>query len=99
MARTPRAKVSKTSGQGISRPSYQKGYALKGDGPSVDTKFSKGEAPRRQYGKTAKASGPGFNVSYGDTLEPTDLEDVKALGEGKPQKSWDLGRKAGKKLK
>ena len=90
-----------TSGQGISRLSYQKGYALRGgDAPSVDTRFSKGEdAPRRQYGKTAKASGPGFNVSYGDTLEPTDIEDVKALGEGKPQKGWDLGRKASKKLK
>ena len=102
MARAPRAKVSMTSGQGVSRLSYQKAYAMKGDGPKVDTKFSTAKDSERQYGKTkvnAKGSGPGFNVSYGDTYRPTDIEDVKALGEGKPDKGWDLGRKASKKPK
>ena len=80
MARTPRAKVSKTSGQGVSRLSYQQGYALRtGDAPKVD-KVAKGESPKREYGKgksKAKGSGPGFNVSYGNTLKISDLEDVK----------------------
>lgn len=37
MARTPRASVPKTSGQGVSRRAYQQGYALRNQGPKVKT--------------------------------------------------------------
>jgi hypothetical protein len=104
MARAPRAKVSATSGQGVSRLAYQKGYAMKrGDAPRVDAKFEKGETgQKRGYGK-GKGAKPdkagGFNVSYGDMFEPTDLADIQALGERRPPKGWNLGRAAAKKLK
>lgn len=84
MARTPRASVSKTSGQGISRLSYQKGYAMKrGDAPRV--KSDGGDSgDKRNYAK--KGSSPKYgdtsiNVSYGDTYFPTDLKDIEAIGE------------------
>ena len=101
MARTPRAHVSKTFRQGVSRLSYQKGRALSGDAPKVG-RFEKGESgQKRGYGK-AKSEGKypaGFDVSYGDTFLPTDLEEVKALGEGAPPKGWDMKRTAAKKMK
>jgi hypothetical protein len=104
MARTPRAKISATSGQGISRLGYQKGYALKrGDAPRVDAKFEKGDTGQKRAYAKGKGDKPekagGFNVSYGDTFLPTDLEEIKALGEGRPSKGWNLGRASGKKLK
>jgi hypothetical protein len=56
------------------------------------------ESSGREYAKHKKVTPEevkGFNVSYGDTYEPTDLADVKALGEGKAPKSWKSDRKAG----
>ena len=44
MARAPSAKVSKTSGQGVSRHSYQKGRAL-GTGAVPAAASVKGEGP------------------------------------------------------
>jgi len=84
MARAPRASVSKTSGQGISRLAYQKGYAMKGGASSgLSSKFSKGE--QRDYSKKGGKARPidaeGINISYGGTYEPTDLGDIEALGE------------------
>ena len=98
MARAPRAKVSKTAGQGVSRLSYQKARALTGDAPQAKVSFSKGgSGERRDYSKKAKPIESGdFNVSYGDTVDPTDIEDVKALGEGKPAKGWSSERKRSK---
>ena len=65
MARTPRATVSKTSGQGISRLSYQKGRSLGGNigavkaagikmdaGPDIKGPGSTGG--KRSYGKGRK---------------------------------------------
>jgi hypothetical protein len=96
MAKTPSAKVSKTSGQGVSRLSYQKGRALSGKtgggaSTGIDASFGKsplgGSGSGRSYAKGEKSPGDsGFNVSYGDTLMPTDLADIKALGEGPPPK-------------
>lgn len=79
MARAPRASVSKTSGQGISRLAYQQAYAMKG---GLTSKFSAGSQSPRNYAKknAAKAEQPkGINVSYGDTLEPTDLKDIEGM--------------------
>jgi hypothetical protein len=86
MARAPRAKVPKTSGAGVSRLSYQQGYAKGNRGtsaaggavPGVDkaamdeVKLSRGRA---------KGGGRSINVSYGETLPVGDLKDIKALGE------------------
>jgi hypothetical protein len=101
MARAPRASISKTSGQGVSRLSYQRGRALAkaADAPAVKTDFGGGK--QREYGK-GKAAGKiesKFNISYGDTFHPTDLEDVKALGELKPMKGWADRRESAKTLK
>lgn len=81
MARTPRASVSKTSGQGVSRLSYQKGRKLAGDA-RVKGDFIVGPgsvSKEREYSKGGKkAEYPkGINVSYGDTYEPTDLKDIQ----------------------
>lgn len=63
MARAPRAKVSKTSGQGISRLAYQKGYALGNKGKQG--RAAKGKSPSlgetRSYAKEGKG---GFNIAY-----------------------------------
>jgi len=83
MAKAPRAKVPATSGQGVSRLSYQQGYALRsGNAPKVKNE-PKGESLKREYGKgksKPKAKGPGFNVSYGDTLRIGDLKDIEKVG-------------------
>jgi hypothetical protein len=99
MARAPSAKVHKTSGSSISRGAYQKVYGMThGDAPQVSGpgRIDGGsrEYSKHKAGKPAKAEG--FNVSYGDTREPTDLADVKALGEGHPLKGWSSERKKAK---
>jgi hypothetical protein len=93
MARAPRAKVSVSSGQGVSRKAYQTAYRLGGDA-RVKGEFSAGSAGgERPYAKKkSKADYPkGINISYGDTYEPTDLADVKAIAERKPPKGWKTG--------
>lgn len=88
MARAPYAKVSLTSGQGVSRLSYQKGRALarSGDAPQVKGKFT---GPDLEYGKGKSGSSQktSMNVSYGDTYGPTDLNDITAMSALKPAKS------------
>lgn len=82
MAKAPSARVHKTSGQGVSRRSYQTAYDLRrGEGPRVDAKFPKPEK-QREYGKKASSKSKakpkgGINVSYGDTLPIGDLEDIE----------------------
>jgi hypothetical protein len=80
MARTPRASVAKTSGQGVSRLAYQKAYRSThgADTPKVDRVAKTG-------GKSSVIGD--MNVSYGDTFEPTDLGDIKELGALKPAKA------------
>ena len=82
MAKSPSAKVSKTSGQGVSRLSYQQGYAMRqGNAPKVSSekgdKRDYGKAKKSKSDEKPKASGPGFNVSYGDTLKIGDLKDIE----------------------
>lgn len=82
MARTPRAGVSKTSGQGVSRRAYQSAYSLgqRGTGGGIKTELGKPTPNRgREYGKTGASKvdrRKGINVSYGDTIEPSDLKNV-----------------------
>lgn len=101
MARAPRASVSKTSGQGISRLSYQKGRKLGNTGAQAIAKVDTPDVKStRSYGKSEGKYPSGINVSYGDTIEPGDLEDVRKLSElqmMKPQVSNK--RQPGKKLK
>lgn|SRR6187549_1040252 len=86
MARSPRASVSKTSGQGTSRLSYQKGYALgnRGGGADFGGALPDIDGPR-EYSK-GKGGGD-MNISYGETLPIGDLADVKNLAKTKVGKS------------
>ena len=85
MARTPRASVSKTSGQGISRLSYQKGrqIAKSGGGPNVKGPGATDMSAPRSYakggGKSKDKTGLNFNVSYGNTYHPSDLEELGGM--------------------
>ena len=90
MAKAPSAKVTKTSGQGVSRLSYQKGYSLgnKGTGSpgkvkdSAKVEIKSGRGPGRP--KKAKAdTKDGINISYGQTLPISTLKDVQEYGKGK----------------
>lgn len=79
------ARVPKTSGQGTSRKTYQTGYRLGNRGSAaasggVPTVKGDTQDTRSSY---AKDINPGkvdlkMNVSYGDTIEPGDLKDVKS---------------------
>ena len=100
MARTPRAKVSKTSGAGVSRLSYQRGYAMGnrgggGKAPASDIKFESGD---REYGKTKGEYSSKMNVSYGDTIFPSDIKDIEGAYKGKPAKGLNLVPRSAKKL-
>jgi hypothetical protein len=95
MARAPRAKVSQSSGQGVSRLSYQRGYALgnhgKGSaGQAVGTKFTNETKTGRDYEKGKYPEG--INVSFGDTSDPTDLAETKTIFAGKPPSSGGYGK-------
>jgi hypothetical protein len=92
MARASRARVSKSSGQGVSRRSYQVGRSLgnkgTGDpGASVSAKFDGGSDGRRDYGKAKTKAGGEINISYGDTLLPTDLKDLNSVYKDKPKRA------------
>ena len=88
MARSPRASVSKTSGQGVSRLSYQKGYALKGGAGSTprvsltDGDTGDNNAKNRDYAKTKDAPKESVlsNLMYGD-------DEMAAIAKAKPMKS------------
>jgi hypothetical protein len=85
-----------SSGQGVSRLSYQKGYALGNRGksdasPSVSTKFSsESKGGGRSYQKGDLPSG--INVSFGDTSNPTDLAETKTIFAGKIPTAADYGK-------
>jgi hypothetical protein len=102
MARATRARVSKTSGAGVSRLSYQRGYSM-GNRNTADSgtgvKFESGD---REYAKSGKIKGDypsGMNISYGETLFPTDLKDLESAYKGKPGKGLKLTPGKSKKLK
>ena len=71
MARAPRAKISASSGQGVSRKAYQTAYKLGGDA-RVKGEFSSPKEREYSKGKSKKSKYPeGINVSYGDTYRPS----------------------------
>jgi len=77
-----------SSGQGVSRLSYQRGYGLRGDGPKLDSHFTKGETPR-QYGKgkSSESKGSGINIDYEYTIPIRNLDSIEKAYSGKPRKS------------
>lgn len=85
-----------SSGQGVSRLSYQKGRSLGNRGkadasPAVSTKFSsETKGGGRGYSKSDLPSG--INVSYGDTLNPTDLAETKTIFSGKVPTASEYGK-------
>ena len=105
MARAPRASVSMSSGQGVSRLSYQRGHAMRGGGgeaPKVSSKFEKGDTPR-QYGKgksSESSKGPGINIDYEHTIPIRNLDSIENAYKGKPTKPGvKLKHEKAKKLK
>jgi hypothetical protein len=70
MARAPRAKVPKTSGQGISRLAYQQAYAMKG---GLTERFSAGKQKSPSTGNTRsypKEKGGKFNIAFAGMFDP-----------------------------
>lgn len=107
MARAPRASVGKTSGQGISRLGYQKARSLTNRGPQTPMS---GIVPRvssgtlggggKSYAKTiggppAAPVAPPMNVSYGDTMDPTNLQDIAAADPKRPPRNPPKGLNLG----
>lgn len=94
--------MSSSSGQGVSRLSYQKGRSLGNKGSaspaSSDTKFSSesGSSPR-SYKKGEYPND--MNVSYGATLHPSTLKDVQILGKGSPPDGWKPTETKPRKIK
>lgn len=107
MARSPRAKVSKTSGQGVSRLSYQRGYALKGGrgdvpkaGGSSGFDPSGKAASTRNYAKAGSGEKRDINVEYGEDQVATRVfGDIENYAREKPPKGLNLTRKPTKDLK
>jgi hypothetical protein len=90
--RAPRAVVSKTTGQGVSRKAYQTAYGLTHDtgsrvpAVSIDSADIAKTGGRNQYAKN-----PGVQPGYGDTPGlPKDIADVEALGKGAVPKGLGL---------
>lgn len=103
MARTPRASVSKTSGQGVSRLAYQKAYRMKG-GPAIK---GPGAVPSdsRSYAKGKAAATPVTpgDIAYGEDQAPADvrtlqdLQDLRDTAPAKPSLNFSPGKQ--KKVK
>jgi hypothetical protein len=109
MAKAPSARVSRTSGQGVSRLGYQKGYSLGNRGTGSSGKNAVAPMPSvksdRVESKSARSSAKGkidqaggMNISYGDTLFPTDLKDVQSVAKRTPTPNQGF-LKQGKPLK
>lgn len=82
-------RIAATSGQGISRLSYQQGRAMSGGTPPIRTSRVALPSSGRDYGKASKiGASPSIVADYGNTLDPSDLGDVTAMGKGKPLKGW-----------
>jgi len=74
---------------------------MRGDGPSVGTKFSTGDS-HRQYGKgkSSESKGGGINVDYEYTIPIRNLDSIEKAYSGKPRKpSVKLTHTSSKKLK
>jgi hypothetical protein len=73
MARAPRGTVPMTSGQGISRLSYQKAYSLGGGPPPVRGPGTLGTSSSFGKSSTPSMAAPqnsGIHVDYGATMDP-----------------------------
>jgi hypothetical protein len=86
------ARVPKTTGQGISRLSYQRGRALAGGTPAIKAQAAPvalGSSGRNYAKKAPKISaGPPISAGFGPTLG---IDDINSLGDpdlGKPAKGW-----------
>jgi hypothetical protein len=85
MARAPR-KLSATSGQGVSRKSYQTARSLGQSGTGSSFKSGLKDTPMgsnsRDYAKSSGYQAPKsvMNIDYGDTLPISNLGDLKKLG-------------------
>ena len=96
MARTPRAVVSKTSGQGTGRYSYQNAYELgaKGTGAPgknalrLDRDLSSSKSSRTSEIKPVDVDTK-WNISYGDTWGQT-WEEMKHKDKNKPPRGPKL---------
>ena len=99
MARTPRASVSMTSGQGISRGSYQKARSLTKNENTPQVKRASAAPPvtgtKQISTKMGAPLGGNMNVSYGDTFDPTDLADITADNPKKAPKNPPRGLNIG----
>jgi len=99
MAKGIGAHVPKTSGAGVLRYSYQRGYDLgnQSRGGLADFKTSTQDTPkRRSYGKTG--GGSNMDVSYGSTY--TGPDDIEAAGKAKrPKSSVKLDRGKDREIK
>jgi hypothetical protein len=80
--------VPKTTGQGIARLSYQKGYGLahNPNAPTVKSPFtgSSGGGGSRDYSKVSASPvpAPAMNVSYDDTgtpLDPSSMGEIASI--------------------
>jgi hypothetical protein len=105
MARAPYAKVSKTSGQGVSRLSYQSGYRTgnKGTGspgggkdtPSVrssSSSSSSSKPPKSGGGKMKFDKGGNLNISYGNDIFLSDKLKDEPAGKTKTPGFLKLGK-------
>jgi hypothetical protein len=95
MARTPRSVVSKTSGQGTGRYSYQHAYELGAKGSGSPGKHAL-RMDRDVMTKSSRSSeikpekvGTKWNISYGDTWGKT-WEEMKRKDKDKPSKGPKL---------
>lgn len=84
MARSPRATVSKTSGQGVSRLSYQKGYALKPGGATPKVSLSMGSTGDNQDRDYAKGKQPAKESVVANLYGADELASIAKL---KPMKA------------
>lgn len=88
MARAPGAKVTKTSGQGVSRKSYQAGYRLRNQANTPKVKVDKlsddggGSSSGRSYGKSTHKGGGKMNIDYGNVDMPSNLDEVLDMYKG-----------------
>jgi hypothetical protein len=103
MAKAPSARVPKTSGQGVSRLSYQKGYALGNKGaqggkpPSVGGYDDSSVKTGKSYAKGDSGGDAGLDFSYGENLAPGNInsfDDVKAYGKLKQPKASPITKAA-----
>lgn len=95
MARAPRSSVPKTSGSGVSRLSYMKGYQMgnRGGGSAGDDDRIATERPRKTH--KGKLDAPELKAgTYSGILSVDSLSDIKDYAKAPPATMQKTGRKA-----